>query len=141
MGSQIDNLLERYWNGETTLEEEAMIKSHFRSNPSLSNEGNYFRYLNKKGELKMEEAKTGTKKKTWISAAATITVGLMTAFLIINSANKDPFAVEDPEEAYEATRSALMMIGAGLNEGQTHALELTKFNKAKEELQKEAQSE
>ena len=89
----------------------------------------------------MEEAKTGTKKKTWISAAATITVGLMTAFLIINSANKDPFAVEDPEEAYEATRSALMMIGAGLNEGQTHALELTKFNKAKEELQKEAQSE
>jgi len=141
MGSQIDNLLERYWNGDTTLEEEAVIKTYFKSNPSLSNDGTYFRYLHKKSELKMEEVKTNTKKRTWVSAAATVTIGLLTAFLIINNANKDPFAVEDPKEAYEATRNALMMIGAGLNEGQSHTLELTKFNKAKEELQEEAQSE
>ena len=141
MGSQIDNLLDKYWSGETTLEEEAMIKSFFQSNPTLSNDGKYFRYLQQKGELKIEGTKASTRKRTWVSAAATVTVGLITAFLVINNANKDPFALEDPEEAYEATRNALMMISAGLNEGQAHALELTKFNKAKEELQEEARSQ
>ena len=83
--------------------------------------------------------KSSTKSKTWLSAAATITIGLITAVLVFNDANKDPFAEEDPEKALEATRNALMMIGAGLNEGQIHAMELTKFNKAKEELQKESE--
>ena len=137
MESQIEHLLERYWNGETTLKEETVIKAHFRSNPSLSNEGHYFRYLSQQRTVNMEEAKPKVKRKTWVSAAATITIGLMTAFLVINNANKDPFAVEDPKEAFEATRNALMMIGAGLNEGQVHAMELTKINKAKEELQEE----
>jgi len=135
MGSQIDDLLERYWDGKTTLEEEAIIKAHFKSNPALSHDGNYFRYLTKKSKVKMGDVKTKNKKGTWASAAATVTIGLITAFLVINNANRDPFAVEDPKEAYEATRNALMMIGAGLNEGQSHAMELTKFNKAKEELE------
>jgi len=136
MGSQIDELLEKYWNGETSLEEEQVIKTHFKSSPSLTHEGHYFRYLSKQKKLKMEESKKSSRKsKTWVSAAATVTVGLITAMLVFNDANKDPFAEEDPVRAMEATRNALMMIGAGLNEGQTHALKLTKFNKVKDELQ------
>ena len=140
MGSQIDELLNKYWEGSTSLEEERLIKSHFKSNPSLTNDGHYFRYLSKQKDTKMEKSeKSSTKSKTWLSAAATITIGLITAVLVFNDANKDPFAEEDPEKALEATRNALMMIGAGLNEGQIHAMELTKFNKAKEELQKESE--
>ena len=137
MGLQIDDLLERYWNGETTLKEEVLIKAHFKSSPSLSNERHYFRYLSKQSETNMEEAKLKVKRKTWVSAVATVTIGLIAAFLVMNNANKDPFAVEDSKEAFEATRKALMMIGAGLNQGQMHAMELTKINKVKEEFQEE----
>jgi hypothetical protein len=138
MGSQIDKLLEKYWNGETSLEEEKVIKSHFKSNPALNNESNYFRYLTKQKSVKYKGSKSISNKKAWLSAAATITIGVITAALVFNDAKKDPFAIEDPEKAFQATKDALMMIGSELNQGQSHTLELTKFNKAKEELQEES---
>lgn len=138
MGSQIDKLLEKYWNGETSLEEEKVIKSHFKSNPALSNEGHYFRYLAKQQAQKYEGSKAMSTRKAWLSAAATITIGVITAALVFNDAKKDPFAIDDPEKAFQATKEALMMIGAELNQGQSHTLELTKINKAKEELQEES---
>ncbi|SNT36287.1 hypothetical protein SAMN05421640_3556 [Ekhidna lutea] len=138
MGSQIDKLLEKYWNGETSLEEEQVIKAHFKSNPALTNEGHYFRYLAKQKEIRFSKAKGVNKKKAWLSAAATITIGIITAVLVFNDAQKDPFAIEDPEKAFQATKEALMMIGGQLQEGQNHTLKLTKFNKAKEELQEDS---
>ncbi|WP_424961697.1 hypothetical protein [Ekhidna sp.] len=138
MGSQIDKLLEKYWNGETSLDEEKVIKAHFKSNPALTNEGHYFRYLAKEKQVKYSGSKGISKKRAWMSAAATITVGLITAVLVFNDANKDPFAIEDPEKAFEATKNALMMISGELKEGKEHTLELSKFNKAKEELQEDS---
>ena len=140
MGSQIEDLLEKYWKGETNLEEEKIIKRHFKSNPALSGDGTYFRYLAKQKEMKFEGSKSIIQnKKTWLSAAATITIGIVTAALVFNDARKDPFAIDDPEKAFQATKEALMMIGAEINEGQNHAMELIKFNKAKEELQEETE--
>ncbi len=138
MGSQIDKLLEKYWNGETSLEEEKVIKSHFKSNPALNNEGHYFRFLAKQKTQKYEGSKAISRKKAWLSAAATITIGVITAALVFNDAKKDPFAIDDPEKAFQATKKALMMIGSELNQGQNHTLELTKINKAKEELQEDS---
>lgn len=142
MGSQIDELIDKYWEGNTSLEEEQLIKSHFKSSPSLTNDGHYFRYLANQKKTSMEQPKSSSnKKRTWLSAAATITIGLITAVLVFNDANKDPFAEEDPEKALQMTKKALLMIGGGLNEGQSHAMELTKFNKAKEELQKNTEGQ
>lgn len=138
MGSQIDKLLEKYWNGETSLEEEKVVKAHFKSNLSLTNEGRYFHFLEKQKEAKFEGSKAVSRKKAWLSAAATITIGLVTAALVFNDAKKDPFAIDDPEKAFQATKEALMMIGNELKQGQNHTLELTKINKAKEELQEES---
>ena len=42
------------------------------------------------------------------------------------------FAVEDPQEAYEITRKALLMVSSGLNEGKTYSKEITRINKAQE---------
>ncbi len=138
MGSQIDKLLEKYWNGETSLEEEKVIKSHFKSNPALNNESHYFRFLSKQQSVKYDGPKAVSRKKAWLSAAATITIGVITAALVFNDARKDPFAIEDPEKAFQATKEALMMIGSELNQGQSYTLELTKINKVKEELQEES---
>ena len=138
MESQIENLLEKYWKGETSLEEEKVLKAHFKSNPGLSNESHYFRYLNKQKSTLYEGSKGISKRNAWISAAATITIGVVTAALVFNDAKRDPFAIEDPEKAFEATKNALLMIGGELQDGQNHTMELTKFNKAKEELQEDS---
>ena len=45
MGSQIDKLLEKYWKGETSLEEEQIIKAHFKSAPSSSRRWDVFPLL------------------------------------------------------------------------------------------------
>ena len=137
MESQIDKLLEQYWNGETSLEEEKAIKSHFKSHPTLNNESHYFRFLVKQKSVKYEGSKANNRKKARLFAAATITIGIITAMLIFNDARKDPFAIDDPEKALQATKEILMMIGSELKQGQSHTLELTKFNKAQEELQEE----
>jgi hypothetical protein len=136
MESQIEKLVDKYWKGETSLEEELVVKAHFKSNPALTNEGNYFRYLNSKKTEKYPGGKAKWKRANpWISAAATITIGVLTAVLVINDAKKDPFAIDDPAKALEATRQALFMIGSGLKDGQSYTMELTKINKAKHELE------
>ena len=138
MGSQIDKLLEKYWKGETSLEEEKVVKAHFKSNVSLTNEGQYFRFLEKQKATKFEGSRAVSRQKAWLSAAATVTIGLVTAALVFNDAKKDPFAIDDPEKAFQAAREVLMMIGSELNQGQNHTLELTKINKAKKELQEDS---
>jgi len=139
MESQIEQLLEKYWNGETSLEEEKKLKIYFQSNPSLTEEGHYFRYLSGQKKVTYNQPRVSFfKRHGWLSAAATIALGVLTALLVFNDAKKDPFAVEDPKAAFEATKNALMMIGGKLQEAKDHSLELTKINKAKEELQEDS---
>ena len=130
----IEELLAKYWNGETTLEEEKAIKAHFAQNPSLSEDGKYFRMLAKNKEVSMP-AKQRKKQPSWMSAAAVVLIGVATALFVVQNQNNDPYAIEDPERALEMTRSLLIMVGSELNEGQTHTMDLAKINKAKEELE------
>ena len=136
----IDQLVEKYWNGETSIEEEKQVKAYFKANPALSKQAEYFRFLKKEQEVKFDHKAKNNAKRTWLSAAATIAVGILTAVLVLQERNKDPFAIEDPERALEETKKALMLIGAGLNEGQSYTLELSKINKAKEELSEESEA-
>ncbi len=135
MESPINELIEKYWKGETDLQEEKEIKAHFKSNPALSRESDYFRFFKKEREVKFDHKVKKNSRRTWLSAAATVAIGVLTALLVLQESNKDPFAIEDPQEALEATRRALMLIGSELNEGQSYTMELTKINKAKEELE------
>ena len=136
MESRIKSLLEKYWEGETTLVEEKEIKSYFKENPSLTNDGQYFRSIDVAGQSTYKGSTPGKRKLPsiqWMSVAATITIGLMVAFIALNDSRKeDPFAVTDPKEAYEVTRNALMMISSNLNESNEYSKELKKINKAEE---------
>ena len=140
MELSIEKLIEKYWNGETTLDEEKQVKAHFKATPTLSKESDYFRFLKKEREVKFDRKVGKTSKRVWRSIAATIAVGLVTTALVMQEFNKDPFAVDDPKKALEETRRALIMIGSGLNEGRSYAMELTKINKAKEELKEKSEA-
>ncbi len=137
MESPIESLLEKYWKGETSPEEEKLVKEHFRNNPALSKESDYFRLLSKARDVTFDQKVSFKPKSTWLSVAATITIGVATATLVLQQSTKDPFDIEDPKEALEATKKALMLIGMELNEGHSYTMEIKKINKAKEELDTE----
>ena len=134
MESRIDELLEKYWKGSTTLEEERIIKAHFASNPSIEENGKYFRFLNQEKKVKMDVRPQRRKNTSWLSAAAVTLVGIVTAYLVVQF-DSDPYAIEDPREAFEQTKKVLMLVGTELNDGQSHTLELTKIDEVKENLE------
>ncbi|WP_421875827.1 hypothetical protein [Marinoscillum sp.] len=138
MESRINKLHAKYWAGETSLAEEAELKAYFKKNPSLSAEGRYWNALDQKQKVTpasaMKHPNTTSWKSKW-SVAAAITVGLIAAILVIQDArNPHEFAVEDPKEAYEITRKALMMVSSGLNEGKIYSQEIANINKAQEKI-------
>lgn len=139
MESRIDTLLAKYWEGTTSLEEEREIKAHFQANPSLAPEGQYFRALKDKKATKLAAIKHPSQKRTrtqW-SVAAAIVIGIAAALLVVEDARQQrEFVVDDPKEAYEITRKALLMVSSGLNDGQKISTkELVKINEAQEIIQ------
>ncbi len=136
MGSQIDKLMDKYWSGTSTLQEEEELKVYFQQNPSLTPAGLYFRSLKKSAEVESSKPFAHPKrrlKRTWLSVAATILIGITVGAVVWQDASKkNDFEIDDPQEAYEITRKALMLMSSSLNEGQVYASELKKLNKAEQ---------
>lgn len=135
MEPEMEHLLDKYWKGETTVAEERQVKAHFAKAKDLSPTAQYFKSIDQQQQIKAERVSWKKRSNyTRFSAAATIVVGLLVAFLTIENNPPDTqFAVEDPQEAYEITRNALMMISGGLNEGKQYSEELKKINKPRAE--------
>lgn len=140
MESRIESLLERYWAGESTLEEEKEVKAWFAKNPHLTADAQYFRQLrqqqNQRPQRPLVHPGRKRSRAQW-SVAAAITVGIAAAFFVVKDAQEQrEFVVEDPQEAIEITRKALLMIGTGLNEGKVHSSQLTRIKDAEELITK-----
>ena len=135
MGSQIDALLEKYWNGETSLQEERILKEHFKKDLSNTSNAQFFNMLSK--EQKRDTSKRfvhpgKSSRQTWLSLAASLLVGVSVAFWVINDARKQrEYVIEDPQEAYEMTRKALMLVSRNLNEGAEYSKSISNIEKAK----------
>lgn len=130
MEPEMQQLLDKYWKGETTVAEEKRVKAHFSQAKDLSPTAQYFKTIQGQQQVKSEATWKKKNNYTRFSAAATIVFGLFVAYLAFeNTSKKTQFLVEDPQEAYEITRNALMMISGGLNEGKQYSGELKKINK------------
>jgi len=142
MESQIKKLLEKYWAGETSVSEEREIKDFFKKNPSLVDEGLYFRGLGKQKEVQaawaFQHPEKSTGRNNWYSAvAAAVMLGIVvSSFFITQNQKQNQFVVNDPKEAYEITKKALAMVSEGLNQGKTYTFELENINKAKQIINK-----
>ena len=141
MESRIEELMAKYWEGSTTLQEEEEIRTYYRENPSLTPTGLFFRSLKKSAEVESKWKFLSPKKrfsKSSFSIAATIAIGIVVGAVALQDANKrNDFEITDPQEAYEITRRALMQMSSSLNEGQIYSGELKKLNKAEEIIKKD----
>ena len=124
-----DELLERYWKGETTLEEESQLREHFAENPPQDEVSLLFSFFHEEGKRKLDrevEVKRPVVRmvnmRSVLSIAASLLVVIASYFLLdpaLTNGNTSGKVVEDPSEALEVTLNALSLLDIKMTEGQS----------------------
>ena len=149
---EIEELLRKYYEGETTLEEEQKLSDFFLSDevpPHLSVEAGLFRGLAGSGTEELRDPDFEKKLLTRIEAVPVIpisalrnryysVVGIAAGILllaglfftfrydVLRKPPKDTYS--NTEIAYAETRNVLMMVSASLNNGLDKMAYLSKFS-------------
>jgi hypothetical protein len=159
--NRINELLRKYWNCETSLEEEAELREYFKSANIPEEQRDtapLFQYFeeNKKKSLNdisfdgqvMEKIRTPNKQGqvarlvyNTMRIAAGLGVVLAATWFIRNEIRSSAPAevvdtYDDPKMAFEETKKALMMISKSFGTAEEQAKKINLFNEAQEEIQK-----
>ncbi len=128
MNARIKELLHKYWDAETTLEEEKELRDLLPQATGFELEKALFRSLGQfKSEepnnLSLPEAKSKKLNPTWISWAASVTllIGTFYGWKVYEQKQAE-------KQAYEQVMQALSLIQTNLSRGQQ---ELTPLNALK----------
>jgi hypothetical protein len=158
---RIDELLNRYWECETSLEEEQELREYFEGSEVATQHqeaASLFRYFaaHKKKSLGDEgfdkrvfETRTPKKNTRVIQLvynsmriAAGIAVLLVAIYFVRKEiletdqiATEDTY--EDPQLAFQETKKALMMISKGFTKAEEEARKINLFNEAQKEIKKQ----
>lgn len=129
--ARIEKLLERYYEAETTLAEEKILKEYFsgdRVAPHLVEHIDMFKYFN---DSSLETSTRSIKLSSRTIALRWLSVAAMVVFFVSvfglyqqNEAEK-----EEARLAYAETQKALEMISKSLNKGTGAIAQLDNFNK------------
>ena len=124
--NKIESLIEKYFQGETSIAEEQELKAYFSSQnvlPHLEQYKPLFGYFANAKEQKLsQEVMPKTKKRNlgWLSVAASVVVllGIGTfAYLNNETATQDLGTYDNPEVAFAATQKALALLSNHVNVG------------------------
>ena len=125
--NKIEKLLEKYFEGETTISEEKELKTYFLSNEVVQHLKQYqslFGYFTHEKEVKFvpKIVLKPTKKRHYlISIAASVVVFLgIGTYIYFNEStvnSNDLGTYDTPEEAFEATQKALSLLSNNLQFG------------------------
>ena len=155
---RIELLLQRFYSGESTIEEEKELKDFFTTNDVpryLWAEQEMFTYYNVGGKdeipdkelenkiliaikgAEQEEAKRFTNRKKilyMVSSAAAVVALLIVAYFafIFDTSMQDTY--DNPEIAYMQTKETLLFVSAKLNEGTKDLYAIGKFDEATKPL-------
>lgn len=125
--NKIEKLLEKYFEGETTISEEKELKTYFLSNEVVQHLKQYqslFGYFtHEKDAIFVPKIvlKPTKKRYYWISIAASVVVFLgIGTYVYFNESttnSNDLGTYDTPEEAFEATQKALSLLSNNLQFG------------------------
>ncbi len=162
---QLEQLLEKYWNCETSLEDEKQLREHFRGEvpENLKETADLFRYFEAQQSQSVEaldfdaalikkikkQQPAGRSIKmifNYARIAAGIIVVVTATYFVRQEVRKayPPEIVDtysDPKLALEETKRALLIISKGFNKAQKEAGKIKVFNEAEEKLQKQEKKE
>jgi hypothetical protein len=149
---EIEGLIAKYFEGETSLQEEKQLWELFRgevppqltiyadlfnSLPDLGKEGHpdagfEKKFLQSIGEVPVAVMNTGRHRMLYITSLAAVLLVLAGLFFtfrfdLLNTEPKN--TITDPELAYAETQKALMLLCANLHTGMKEAGKLGEFDK------------
>jgi hypothetical protein len=154
--NKIRELLEKYWEGESSLEEEEMLRSFYAVQHNdlpadLLEAQPMFRYFSEEANRELAELPpiqlaAVVKPMFWehwmkYAAIFLIAVGLGYAGrqyqqkqerMDVVLAQRDTY--DDPEKAYAVTKKALQLLAKNLNKGTSQVQKLSYFNEATEKI-------
>lgn len=157
---KIDELLSRYWNCETSVEEEQQLRAYFRR-PDLPEHlretAALFRYFNAAQNESLAEATFDRQlmeklspKKGKMSALVFNTMRIAAGIAVLVAAvwlvrmelrESTPPAMadtySDPKMAFEETKKALLMISKSFGAAEEQARKISVFNEAQKNVRKE----
>lgn len=144
--ARIEELIEKYFQGETTLAEEKQLKQYFSTETVATHLEHYkplFNYLaiGKEEQFKKELSFNQKTRfsRAWIAIAASlIFFGGLFAYLNYKPSFAPDQVVSDlgtfdtPEEAFEETQKALALLSENVNEGVESIAYLNEYEKSKQ---------
>ena len=157
---KIEELLSRYWNCESSLEEEQQLREYFRAGkyPEHFREtAELFVYFDEHKKKSISDSAFDSQVVDKVNAApkgkmvslvrnsmriaAGITV-LVVAFLFVKNEIRESTpqqivdTYDDPKLAFEETKRALRMISKSFGTAEQEARKINMFNEAREEIRK-----
>jgi len=149
--NRIENIIEKYFQGETTIAEEKELKEYFSSPDVAQHLEQYkpmFGYFSQVKEQKsMQEIPLQSKKRNvaWLSIAASVVflLGIGT-FMYVSEKNTSPVVAQselgtydNPEEALAATQKALAMLSNNVNVGIESVQYIQEYEQSKNKIFKQ----
>ena len=145
--SNIEKLLIKYEDGNTSVEEEKILQKYFTSGTVPAHLKEYqsmFSFSANAREHTYKGKVLPQKKRrrfAWMGIAASIVIA-MGIFLTVNNTTKELEehtlgTIEDPEEAYLKARETLLLVSQAFNTGKEDLTYVEEFDKAKNKYIKE----
>lgn len=140
---KLESLLKRYDDGETSLEEEKLLKEYFHSEKVPNHLQEYKAIFNfseeEKNILYSGKFKLKPGRKWYaigIAASILIAVGVFTfqENEQQNFSHNELGTIETPEEAYYKAKETLQMVAQIMNDGKEELIYLDEFNKTKNQI-------
>ena len=155
---EIERILEKYYNGETSLEEERLLKEYFSGHEIPAHlqaeKAMFTSFLNEKGKGlqdndfdRLVEKKISDKgsivnrfmtNRRWIYAAASIAATVLILLAVLIRFEPVPKKLQDtyndPETAYKEAKKVLLFVSAQFNRGTDQLQPLSTYNDGISEL-------
>jgi hypothetical protein len=149
--NKIENILEKYFEGETIIAEENELKEYFSSSNVAQHLEQYkpmFGYFSQVKEQKStQEIPLKTKKRNvaWLSiaASAVVLLGVGTYFYVSEKnatqvvAQSELGTYDDPKEALAATQKALALLSNKVNVGIESVQYINEYEQSKNKIFKQ----
>lgn len=136
---RIENLLEKYFEGETSIAEEKELKVYFSSGDVAQHLEQYkamFGYFSDAKEQNFGQKvplKTTKGNVAWLSIAASVVLlGMFTFYNYNMNQNQDLGTYDDPQKAFEETQRALNLLSKNVNVGVQSMEYVNEYQESKE---------
>jgi hypothetical protein len=143
--NKIDSIIEKYFQGETSIAEEKELRSYFSKinvAPHLEQYKAMFGFFDhaKQQEFSKELLeKVKTRKVVWLSIAASIAIllGLVPFFMIDSNTvapQKELGSYKNPQRAFKETQKALALLSSHVNVGMESVMYFKEYETAKKKV-------